>query len=275
MNLKSRIPLYHLAVMAAGGVIVALGLIGVFWTPYDPGVVAIAERLKPPSFAHFLGTDHFGRDVFSMLMAGADTTFFVAALAVLIGMVIGVPLGLIGSAKKARIPDEIILRFNDLIFAFPALLTAILITARFGPSAVNAMIAIGIFNIPVFARISRAAALPLWQQDFVLVARLAGKRDSLIAVEHILPNVASLLIVQGAIQFSIAILAEAGLAYIGLGAQPPDPSWGRMLADAQTLGGLAPHIVYAPGFAILISVLAFNLFAASLRDHFGLDGRRR
>lgn len=261
--------------LSLAALIALLALTGLVWTPHDPFALAISERLQPPSMHHPLGTDHFGRDMLSMLMAGADTTLSVAALAVLIGVAVGVPLGLAGSARKGRATDELILRFNDLVFAFPALLTAILITARFGPGAVNAMIAIGIFNIPVFARISRAAALPIWQQDYILAARLAGKGSARIAVEHILPNIIPLLLVQVAIQFSIAILAEAGLAYIGLGVQPPEPSWGRMLADGQTMVTIAPHIVYAPGLSILMSVLALNLVADSLKHRFGLVAGRR
>jgi len=145
-------------------------------------------------------------------------------------------------------------------------LIAIMVTAIFGPSAVNAIIAIGIFNIPVFARLSRAAALPLWQRDFILSARVAGKGQPRISVEHILPNITNLLIVQGTIQFSLGILAEAGLSYVGLGAQPPIPSWGRMLAESQTLIYTSPHLALFPGFAILLTVLGLNLAGDGLRD---------
>lgn len=255
----------RLLALLPGAGIAALALIGLAWTPHDPSGLDISARLQAPSATHLLGTDHFGRDILSMLMAGADITLLVAAMAVATGIIIGVPLGLMASTRRGRWPDEVILRFNDLVFAFPALITAILITARFGPGAINAMIAIGIFNIPVFARISRAAALPVWSQDFILAARLAGKGNLRIAIEHVLPNIAPLLLVQAAIQFSIAILAEAGLAYIGLGVQPPEASWGRMLADGQTMVALAPHIVYAPGLCILLSVLSLNLLADRMK----------
>jgi len=158
------------------------------------------------------------------------------------------------------------MRGNDLVFAFPALLIAIMITAVFGPSATNAIIAIGIFNIPVFARLSRGAALSLWTREFILAARVAGKNAARISVEHILPNITNLLIVQGTIQFSLGILAEAGLSYVGLGAQPPIPSWGRMLAESQTLITLAPHIALFPGLAIVFMVLGLNLLGDGLRD---------
>ena len=254
--------------------LLAVALLGLFWTPYDPGEVVISMRLQPPSSAHWLGTDHLGRDLLSMIMAGASVTLGVAAMAVGIGFLFGVPLGLMAAARRGHFIDDLILRGNDLIFAFPALLTAILITVRFGPGAVNAMLAIGIFNIPVFARIARSAALPVWQRDFILVARLAGKSNSRISREHVLPNIMPLLLVQAAIQFSLAILAESGLAYIGLGVQPPQPSWGKMLADGQTLVSLAPQIIYAPGGVILISVLSFNLLAEQWKRHLTGGGRR-
>ena len=165
------------------------------------------------------------------------------------------------------------MRGNDLVFAFPSLVIAILITAVFGAGAINAIIAIGIFNIPVFARITRGAALSLWEREFIMAARVSGKSATRISFEHILPNVMNLLIVQGTIQFSLGILAEAGLSYIGLGAQPPTPSWGRMLADAQTLVSIAPHIALIPGVAIILTVLGLNLMGDGLRDY--LDPRLR
>jgi peptide/nickel transport system permease protein len=165
------------------------------------------------------------------------------------------------------------MRGNDLVFAFPSLVIAILITAIFGPSAINAIIAIGIFNIPVFARVARGAALTIWTREFILAARVAGKSSARISAEHILPNIANLLIVQGTIQFSLGILAEAGLSYVGLGAQPPTPSWGRMLADAQTFFYGNPSLAILPGLAIVMTVLGLNLMGDGLRD--ALDPRLR
>ncbi len=248
-------------------------LLSYFWTPYDVTVLDIPNKLKAPSATWWLGTDHFGRDIFSMIMVGARTSIAVALLAVGIGIVFGVPLGLTAAARRGSLLDEVIMRGNDLVFAFPALLIAIMITAVFGPSATNAIIAIGIFNIPVFARLSRASALSLWTRDFVLAARVAGKNATRISIEHILPNILNLLIVQGTIQFSLGILAEAGLSYVGLGAQPPIPSWGRMLAESQTLITLAPHIAIVPGLAIVLTVLGLNLLGDGLRDW--LDPRLR
>ena len=251
----------------------ALAALSLVWTPYGTEALAIAERLRPPSGGHWLGTDHFGRDIASMLMVGARTSIAVALIAVAIGAGAGVPLGLWAAARQGGVADAVIMRGNDLIFAFPSLVIAILITAVFGPSAVNAILAIGIFNIPVFARVTRAGALPLWTLDFIKAARVAGKGQVWISAEHVLPNLANLLIVQGTIQFSLGILAEAGLSYVGLGAQPPTPSWGRMLAEAQTMVTLAPHVAIFPGLAIVLTVLGLNLLGDGLRD--ALDPRRR
>ena len=253
--------------------VVLAALISFIWTPYDHTALNIPAKLQTPNAQHWFGTDHFGRDMFSMIMVGARTSIAVALLAVGIGMSLGVPLGLTAAARKGSWLDELIMRGNDLVFAFPSLVIAILITAVFGAGAVNAIIAIGIFNIPVFARITRGAALSLWEREFILAARVAGKGAARISAEHILPNVANLLIVQGTIQFSLCILAEAGLSYVGLGAQPPTPSWGRMLADAQTMVSFAPHLALIPGLAIILTVLGLNLMGDGLRDW--LDPRLR
>ncbi|PTX00360.1 peptide/nickel transport system permease protein [Pararhodobacter aggregans] len=241
-------------------------LLSFVWTPYDIELLDIPNRLHAPDAVNWLGTDHLGRDILSMIMMGARTSIAVALLAVGIGMGIGVPLGLTAAARRGSLLDEVIMRGNDLIFAFPSLVIAILITAVFGAGASNAIIAIGIFNIPVFARVTRGAALSFWSRDFILAARVAGKNKARISVEHILPNIANLLIVQGTIQFSLGILAEAALSYIGLGAQPPTASWGRMLADAQTLASIAPHVALIPGLAIVLMVLGLNLMGDGLRD---------
>ncbi|RMC35688.1 ABC transporter permease [Paracoccus alkanivorans] len=253
------------------GLAVLAAAISFLWTPYDVTQMAIADKLMPPGAGHWLGTDHFGRDILSMIMVGARVSIAVALVAVGIGMGLGVPLGLIAAARRGSWLEEAIMRGNDLIFAFPSLVIAILITAIFGPSAINAIIAIGIFNIPVFARVTRGGALPLWTLDYIRAAEVSGKGAALISVQHILPNIANLLMVQGTIQFSLGILAEAGLSYVGLGAQPPTPSWGRMLAEAQTMVTLAPHVAIIPGLCILLTVLGLNLLGDGLRD--ALDPR--
>ena len=246
----------------------SLAILSFLWTPYDVTILEISERFKTPSLSHLLGTDHFGRDILSMIMVGSRTSIAVALVAVGIGLIIGLPLGMIAAANTGSIFDDIIMRFNDLIFAFPALIIAILITAMLGPGAFNAIIAIGIFNIPVFARVARGAALTQWSREYILAAKVCGKRSFLISVQQILPNILNLLIVQATIQFSLGILAEAGLSYVGLGAQPPIPSWGRMLADSQTMISLAPHIAIFPGLAIVWTVLGLNLMGDGLRDYF-------
>jgi peptide/nickel transport system permease protein len=257
-----EIGFYIGAAVTAGFAVMAA--VSAFWTPYDPALLSIADKLQPPSLHHWCGTDQLGRDVLSMIMAGARNSVGVALLSVVIGVFIGVPLGLLAAARRGAV-DELVMRGNDLIFAFPSLLLAILITAVFGPGAVNAIIAIGIFNIPVFARVTRGGALQLWTRDYILAARVAGKGAARISFEHVLPNLIGLLAVQGAIQFSLGIIAEAGLSYVGLGAQPPVPSWGRMLNDAQTLTVLAPSLALYPGIAILLFVLGLNLLGDGLR----------
>jgi peptide/nickel transport system permease protein len=255
-------------------VFVVAALVSFFWTPFDVTRLSIPDKLQTPSALHWFGTDHFGRDIFSMIMVGARTSIAVALVAVGIGIAVGVPLGLMAAARRETLLDEIIMRSNDLVFAFPALLIAIMITAIFGPSAINAIIAIGIFNIPVFARLTRAAAMGLWTREFILAARVAGKSATRISLEHILPNMLNLLIVQGTIQFSLGILAEAGLSYVGLGAQPPIPSWGRMLAESQTMITFAPHLALFPGLAIVFTVLGLNMLGDGLRDYFDPRLRR-
>lgn len=247
--------------------VATLAALSFFWTPHDALSVNIMDRLKPISTTYWLGTDHFGRDLFSMLMLGARNSIAVALVAVGIGLGIGVPLGTWAAAKGGWV-DEILMRSSDFIFAFPALISAIMITALAGPGAINAIISIGIFNIPVFARISRGGALSFWTRDFILAARISGKGPMHITIEHILPNITNLLIVQATIQFSLGILAEAGLSYVGLGTQPPMPSWGQMLFDAQTMIAFAPSLAIIPGMAIIITVLGLNLLGDGLRDIF-------
>lgn len=255
-------------------IFIAMALISFGWTPYDPAAQDIPNKLKPPSGLHWLGTDHFGRDILSMIMVGARTSIAVAFVAVSVAVAIGVPIGLWAAAKRGTLLDDVLMRGNDLIFAFPALLIAILITAVLGPGAINAIIAVGIYNIPVFARLARAGALTLWNREFIMAARVAGKGAARISFEHILPNIANTLVVQATIQFALGILAEAALAYVGLGVQPPIPSWGKMLADSQTMISLAPHVALVPGLTIVLMVLGVNLLGDGLRDVFDPRLRR-
>lgn len=241
-----------------------VALLSFLWTPYSVTHIDVDARLSPPSFDHWLGANHLGRDVLSMIMVGARTSIGVALIAVGAGILIGVPLGLIAAGIRGPIEDTI-MRASDVVFAFPALILAILISAIYKPGAFNAIIAIGVFNIPVFARLTRGAALPIWERSFILSAQTAGKNRLGISFEHVLPNLAPVLIVQATVQFSLAVLAEAGLSYVGLGAQPPTPSWGRMLAESQTMVSFAPWLAIFPGLAIFMFVLGLNLVGDGLR----------
>jgi peptide/nickel transport system permease protein len=258
-----------------GGIIVAIIIVAavtsLFWTPHAPTRMNISSRLQGPSANFWLGTDHFGRDVFSMLMVGARNSLAVGIVAVSIGAFFGVILGTASAARSGSWLDEAIMRTADFTFAFPAVLSAVMITALMGPGVVNAIIAIGIYNIPIFARLTRSGALQVWSRDFVLAARAAGKTAAQITIRHVIPNIAGLIIVQATIQFATAILAEAGLSYLGLGTQPPNPSWGRMLFEAQTTMQRQPLLAVFPGLAIVLAVLGCNLLGDGLRD--ALDPR--
>ena len=253
----------------AGGVLTALlaamALLSLVWTPYPVAEIDIPGKLQPPSAAHWLGTDSLGRDIASQLLVGAQNSIVVGVIAVGIGLGFGVLLGCIASARRSWV-EELIMRGSDFAFAFPALLLAIMLTAIYGPGLVMSIVAIGIFNIPVFARITRGSANAVWAREFVLAARTAGKGPVRITLDHVLPNIASVLIVQATISFATAILAEAALSYLGLGTQPPQPSWGRMLNEAQTLMFQAPLLAVYPGVAIVLSVLGLNLLGDGLRD---------
>jgi peptide/nickel transport system permease protein len=251
--------------------IAAAGL-SLIWTPYPPGAINIPNKLLEPSFLHWLGTDGLGRDVVSQLLAGARISILVGVVAVGTGLLFGAALGLL-AATAGGLVDRLIMRLSDFAFAFPSLLMAIMLTSTYGPGVVNAIFAIGIFNVPVFAILTRAVGKTILTRDYILAARVAGKSPAYIAFEHVLPNIAPTLIVQATIQFAIAILAEAALSYLGLGAQPPQASWGRMLGDAQALMFQAPRLAVFPGLAIALSVLGLNLMGDGLRDI--LDPRLR
>ena len=257
------------ASFVVGGVLVALLLLtaalSFVWTPHSATELDIPNKLQGPSASHWLGTDSLGRDIVSLLIVGSQNSIAVGVIAVGIGIVFGVSLGLLAAAKRGWV-EEVVMRFSDFTFAFPALLSAIMLTAVYGPGLVTSIVAIGIFNVPVFARITRAAANSVWARDYVLASRACGKGAWHITVQHVLPNIASGLIVQATIQFALAILAEAALSYLGLGTQPPQPSWGRMLNEAQSMLFLAPQLAVWPGMAIALSVLGLNLMGDGLRD---------
>lgn len=244
--------------------LLAAGL-SLVWTPWSPYEMDLPSKLQPPGGAHWLGTDAYGRDVASLLLVGARNSILVGVIAVGIGLGLGTALGLLAAARRGWV-EEAIMRLADFTFAFPAILSAIMLTAVFGAGIVNSIIAIGIFNIPTFARVTRASANAVWSREYVLAARACGKSRWAITLEHVLPNILPMLIVQATIQFAIAILAEAALSYLGLGTQPPQPSWGRMLSEAQTLMFEAPLLAIWPGLAIALAVLGLNLLGDGLRD---------
>lgn len=258
----------HKSFVAGGvlvGLLVALALLSFVWTPHPATEIDVPNKLQPPSAKHWLGTDSLGRDIVSQLIVGARASIAVGLIAVGIGIVAGVALGLLAAARRGWV-EEAVMRLSDFGLAFPALLTAIMLAAIYGPGLLTSIVAIGIFNIPEFARITRASANSVWSREFVLAARACGKGALRITLEHVLPNIASVLVVQATIRFAIAILAEAGLSYLGLGTQPPTPSWGRMLGEGQSMMYQAPMLAVWPGLAIVLSVLGLNLMGDGLRD---------
>ena len=245
--------------------LLVVALVSLVWTPENPARVRVALRLRGPLEAGLLGTDHFGRDVASLLMAGAWNSLAIAWPAVLLGAATGTALGLAAASVQGLL-DEIAMRACDVIFAFPAVLSAIMLGALLGSGPLAAILAIAVFNVPVFARVTRGVARQVWTFDYVAAARSIGKQPWRITLEDVLPNIVGVLVVQVTIQLALAILTEAGLSYLGLGVRPPDPSWGRMLSDSQTFLAQAPHLAVAPGLAIALSVLGLNLLGDGLRD---------
>jgi len=247
-------------------IIVAGALVSLVYTPYDPTAMDIRHRLEGPNQSHWLGTDHYGRDIFSRIMQGAVNSIVVGLVAVSIGMSIGVVLGSLAGYLRG-ILDDMIMRLSDLLYGFPAVLSAILITSVFGPGIINSMVAIGIFYIPIFARLTRASSLSVWQRDYITAAKAAGRSDLSTMFRHVLPNIMAPLLVQGTIQFAVAILAEAGLSYLGLGLRPPVTSWGVLIQESQNYQSLALYPwVFTPAIVIAVCILAFNYLGDGLRD---------
>ena len=246
-------------------VIILTAVVATFWTPHDPLQAEPESRLAGSSAQHLMGTDRYGRDVLSSLMAGSQVTLLVGVVAVSIAAVIGTPLGILAAMKRGW-SEEIVMRSADMMLAFPALLLAIMTSAVMGASTVSAMIAIGLAAGPGFARVARAGTLQVMSSDFILAARSAAQPEMRIARRHVLPNIFGLVIIQASVTFALAILAEAALSFLGLGTPPPDPSWGRMLQGAQDYLAIAPHLAIWPGAAIAVAVLGFNLLGDGLRD---------
>ncbi|WP_419728384.1 ABC transporter permease [Lichenicola sp.] len=238
--------------------------LSVVWTPYPPGRLDILHRLASPSSVHLLGTDPFGRDLLSILMAGAANSTSVCVAAIAAAFLVGVPLGLAAASPGWR--SAVVMRATDLCLAFPPLLTAAMIVAAKGPGAGGEILAIGVFNIPAFVRLTRSASLSVLNQDFVAAARIAGRGRVAVLAHHVLPNIVAMLLVQVTLALAVAELSEAGLSYLGLGLPPPLPSLGRALADYQTRIFDDPLLVVAPGAVVALLVLGFNLLGDGVRD---------
>ncbi|MCM2468119.1 ABC transporter permease [Agrobacterium vitis] len=245
--------------------LVAIALLSLVWTPLPPTRMQIVYKLNPPLVHGLLGTDQLGRDLTSMLMVGAWNSLSTAMAAVVLGAGVGTLFGVTVAARRGMV-EALPMRINDVIFAIPPILSAMMLGALLGTGRFTAIIAIAVFMVPVFARVTASAALQVWSRDYVLAARAAGKGQVLITIEHVLPNIASQIIVQIAIQLGLAILTEAGLSFLGLGMPPPAPTWGRMLADSQTYLAAAPWLAILPGLAIALTVLGFNMLGDGLRD---------
>jgi peptide/nickel transport system permease protein len=271
---RRRFRLFRYPGLTVGGAIVATvvgaTLLSLVWTPYSPLTMNMRQRFQGPSLTHVFGTDQFGRDVLSLLMVGAQNSLAVGIVAVAIGLAVGTALGLFAAARRGWV-DEAVMRICDFLFAFPAVLSAVMLAAALGPGTGNAMLAIGFYNIPIFARIARGAAKGVWVREFIYAARTAGKGAIRISLEHVLPNILNIIVVQATISFATAILAEAALSYLGLGTQPPAPSWGRMLHESQVFLSRAPYLSIFPGLIIVSTVLGLNLLGDGMRD--ALDPR--
>ncbi|WP_432653188.1 ABC transporter permease [Salibacterium salarium] len=257
----------RLAVVGAGIVMlfIILGVLAAFIAPEGINNQKDADRLLPPSTEYWLGTDDFGRDILSRILHGAKLSLTVGFFAVIGSAIVGTFLG-ITAGYYGRWLDSIISRMFDILLAFPSILLAIAIVAILGPSLQNALIAIAIINVPTFGRIVRSKVLGLKQEEYIQAAKSVGMRDRRILFQHILPNSLAPIIVQGTLCVATAILEAAALGFLGLGAQAPQPEWGRMLSDSQTYLQQAPWTVFFPGIAIMLTVLGFNLMGDGLRD---------
>jgi peptide/nickel transport system permease protein len=246
-------------------VMVLITVAGFFYTPYPPNKMNIQNSLAPPSSEHLLGTDNYGRDIFSRIMVGGRPAFEAGMIAVLIGLTLGTIWGAAAGYFRGWL-EEILMRMADGLYSLPSVLMALLAVTLLGPGQASILIAVSLANIPIFARLTRSLFLSLREREFVMAARAVGSSDGRIIFRHILPNCLSTLLVQASVSFAAAILAEASLSYLGLGTQPPDASWGRMLKEAQGFASLAPWAAIFPGLAIALTVLGFNRLGDGLRD---------
>ena len=268
--------LFRQRALLVGGAIILLmalcALLAPIVAPYDPSEMHPDNALEGPSAQFWLGTDMFGRDQFSRILHGARISFMVGLISVSIALLLGGILGLIAAYSRGWI-DNLIMRVMDILFAFPFLLLTIAIMAAFGTSLANAMIAIGIVYTPSFARVARGAALSVMELGYVEASQALGTSSWRMMFRHVLPNIQGPIIVQTSLSLAFAILAEAALSFLGLGAQPPTPSWGLMLNEGRDFFNQAPWLAIFPGIAITVAVLGFNLLGDGLRD--ALDPRLR
>ncbi|NLJ79561.1 MAG: ABC transporter permease [Firmicutes bacterium] len=250
------------------GIIITIStliILGCFYTPYDPAEIRVSERLQAPSKVHWAGTDHFGRDILSRIFVGGRISLLVGVAAVALGSSVGTLLGL-WSGFKGGIWDEILMRFTDGFYALPFILLALLLATVWGPGVPVVLWAIAAGNIPIFLRLSRTQALKIKAELYVEAARALGASNLRLLWAHILPNIRSTLLVQFSASLAGAILVEASLSYLGVGIQPPQPSWGRMLREAQSYASLAPWAVWAPGLFMALTIIGFNLVGDDLID---------
>ena len=253
-------------------ILVLVAAVGPAIVPADPYQMAVGERLRPPSSAHWFGTDEFGRDILARIVHGSRITLFIGLISVAIGLAVGTPLGLLAGYFGRRV-DLVISVVTDIMLAFPNFLLALAIVSALGPSLRNAMIAVGIRTVPLFTRLVRASTIAVREREFVTAARAAGPRNVRILSRHIAPNIVAPIIVLASLEFPAAVLVAAGLSFLGLGAQPPSPEWGSMLVGGRLYLRSAPWAINVPGIAIMITVLGFNLLGNALRDT--LDPRLR
>ena len=252
--------------------LILVSLLAPFLTPYDPDQQALSEALRGPSASHPFGTDHLGRDILSRVILGASVSLKVGFLSVGLALVVGTLIGLLAGFYGGW-GDDVLMRIMDMLFAFPAVLLAIAILAIRGPGTSNTIIAIAIVYVPIFARVTRASVLGVREEVYVRASRSVGASDLRLLTRHVLPNAAPPIIVQTSISLAFAVLAEAALSFLGLGTQPPNPSWGLMLAEGRGYIDLAWWLAFFPGMAIVVTVLCFNLLGDGLRDV--LDPRQR
>ncbi len=260
-----RLPLNLTLGVSLVGMVVLAAAVSYVWLPHDPNRMDFGSQFAAPGAAYLLGTDHFGRDLLSRLLVGARSTLLVSFVAVGISLGLGGALGALAGWVSGWF-DEAMMRLVDVLYAFPAILMALLLAAVFRPGILTAMAAIGLATAPVFARLTRASVLSLRGREYVEAGRALGASEARLLATHVLPGATSPIVVQASLSMAIAVLAEAALSFLGLGAPPDVPSWGNMLREAQGFMALSPYPALVPGFAIVVTVLGWSLLGDGLRD---------